>query len=263
MRQRARQASKGVRHGLILWLIHSLILGTLVATAARAAADPAGRDGETAAVRLARKHYKSGEEAFKAGDFERARHEFEAGYALVPRPGFLLNMAHSERRLGHLRSARSLYEKYLLADPEAKQRDEVMGFIKMLDRAIADEDKAKAETAAPPAAEPAPRARPAPPPPSPPEPAVVVTPPPAADTPAPVPAAREPAAEAAPAVTLDARAPAAADEEAQPSRPVYARWWFWAAVAVVAAGAATGAFLATRGGPAFHDDGSLGRLGSP
>src|SRR5262245_15729101 len=122
-----------------------LVVVMAVGAAHGAAAAPAAHDGESPAVMQARKHFKTGEEAFKAGDFERARREFEAGYALVPRPGFLLNMAHAERRLGHLRNARSLYEKYLLADPEGKQRDEVMGFIAMLDRAIADEQEAKGD----------------------------------------------------------------------------------------------------------------------
>ena len=208
------------------------------------AAEPGTDDGESPAVRQAREHYKTGEAAFKVGDFERARSEFEAGYALVPRPGFLLNMAHSDRRLGRLRSARALYKRYLLADPESKQRDEVLGLISKLDSAIADEEKASAEARA--ASQPAP-----PPPPS-------AAPAAAAAAPAP-PSLREPAP--APAIAISV--PAVPPDKRQPSRPIYTRWWFWGAVAAVAVAAGAGAYLVTRQGPTFHDDGSLGRLGSP
>src|SRR5215470_9856640 len=107
-----------MRRPSILILAAVLVAELAGGAAARSSAD----DGESPAVRQARDHFRAGEAAFKVGDFERARSEFEAGYALVPRPGFLLNMAHAERRLGRLRNARSLYKRYLLADPESKQR---------------------------------------------------------------------------------------------------------------------------------------------
>jgi tetratricopeptide (TPR) repeat protein len=230
------------------WRLSGLVVVLLLALGARVAAAAGEDDGESPAVKQAREHYRLGEAAFRVGDFERARSEFEAGYALVPRPGFLLNMAHSERRLGRLRNARALYKRYLLADPESKQRDEVLGLIAKLDGAISDEEKASEEARA---AEP--RAADAPPPAS-----------AAAPRPAPaVPAAAPPAGdgEATLAATLGARAPE--PDERAAGAPFYTRWWFWGVVGAVAVGVAAGALLATRGGPTYHDDGSLGRLGSP
>jgi tetratricopeptide (TPR) repeat protein len=211
---------------------------------------PSADDGESPAVRQAREHYKTGEAAFKVGDFERARSEFEAGYALVPRPGFLLNMAHSERRLGRLRNARALYKRYLEVDPESKQRDEVLGLIGKLDSAIADEERASGDARA--ASEPAPSPPPAPPP----VPATALAPPAAAA------ATSSADQDRGPKITISAPAP----EQHEPStahRPLYRRWWFWGAVTAVAAAAGAGAYFATRGGPTFHNDGSLGRLGGP
>jgi tetratricopeptide (TPR) repeat protein len=205
---------------------------------------------EAAAVTQAREHFKAGEKAYKAGEFERARTEFEAGYALVPRPGFLLNMAHTERRLGRLRGARSLYKRYLLADPESRQRDEVLGFVKQLDSAIADEEKADAQVA--PAAT-APTAE-----------APAASPTTTAPAGSLALSAPSPAVEPRPALDAAVRVEARGDEQASAAerRPFYTRWWFWGAVGAVAVGAAVGVLFATRGGPEFHQDGSLGRLGS-
>src|SRR5262245_56142933 len=76
-------------------------------------------------VRRAREHYRKGEAAYAAERFDDAYKEFEAGYAIAPKPAFLLNMAHSERRRGELRNARALYLKYLLVEPQSKYRPEV------------------------------------------------------------------------------------------------------------------------------------------
>jgi hypothetical protein len=201
---------------------------------------------ESEAVTQARDHFTAGEKAYKAGEFERARTEFEAGYALVPRPGFLLNMAHTERRLGRLRSSRALYKRYLLADPESRQRDEVLGFIKQLDSAIADEEKAEGQGA--PAAT-----------------ATAVTAPARSDGTRSSPLALAPPAPPEPrpglGTAVSAEATTSVESDRAAPRPFYTRWWFWGAVAAVAAGATVGIVFATRGGSEFHQDGSLGRLG--
>ncbi len=93
-------------------------------------------------TRMAREHYKKGEEAFAASRYEEAFKEFEAGYTLVPRPVFLLNMAHSERRRGDLRNARALYKKFLVVDPQSKYRGEVEQVLTELEGAIAAEQSA-------------------------------------------------------------------------------------------------------------------------
>ena len=71
-----------------------------------AAGPVAAAGGRRASTRSSQKeaqaqaHYKRGEAAFRAGDYDRADVEFEAGYSLSDRPLFLLNMADAERRAG-------------------------------------------------------------------------------------------------------------------------------------------------------------------
>jgi hypothetical protein len=118
-------------------------------------------------VRLSRERYKKGEELFSAGRYADAYTEFEAGYALVPRPLFLLNMAHSDRRRGQLRSARALYRRYIVMEPDSKFRAEVESVLQEIETVIASEDAA-AKASAPPPAPPPPMAiapKPLPPPP--------------------------------------------------------------------------------------------------
>jgi tetratricopeptide (TPR) repeat protein len=93
-------------------------------------------------VRRAREHYRKGEAAYAAERFDDAYKEFEAGYTLAPKPAFLLNMAHSERRRGQLRNARALYLKYLLVEPQSKYRPEVEQVVGELERAIAADEVA-------------------------------------------------------------------------------------------------------------------------
>lgn len=91
-------------------------------------------------MREAQARYRQGDEAFRAGRYDQAYQEFEAGFALVPRPLFVLNMAHAQRRRGELRSALALYRRYAAMDPESKLRDEVSGVIAELDAAVKAED---------------------------------------------------------------------------------------------------------------------------
>jgi len=124
------------------WALSLALLAAVMgpsATMAAAAADTATEEGEQAA----RRHFAEGDAAYKAGHYEQALKEFEAGYAISRRPGFLLNMGHTERKLGHLREARALYKKYLLVDTTSKLRDEVRSLIGELDSALADEDLAE------------------------------------------------------------------------------------------------------------------------
>jgi tetratricopeptide (TPR) repeat protein len=125
---------------------------------------------EPESVRQSREHYRKGNEAYEAGRYEDAYREFEAGYALAPRPVFLLNMAHSKRRRGNLSNARTLYRKFLLVEPQSKYAPEVQQVIQELDGALAAEQTTKA----PPGPEPA--VVTAPPPVGPPPAAVVAAP---------------------------------------------------------------------------------------
>src|SRR5262245_33199869 len=89
--------------------------------------------------KTAREHYERGREAFRAGRYEDAYREFEAGYNLCQRPKFLLDMAHAERRRGELRNARDLYRRYLLVDPESKLSASVEAVLREIETVLATE----------------------------------------------------------------------------------------------------------------------------
>ena len=200
------------------------------------AASPVLRPGaraqaaESEDVRKAREHYKAGDEAFKAGRYEDAYREWEAGFKLSGRPLFVVNMAHAERKRGELRHARALYQRYIVMEPTSKLRPEIEGVLKEIDDAIAAEDAA---------------VKPAP---------MAAAPPPVAAPP--IPLAPSPPPDNRPVANLGA---ASASDEA----PVYQRWWFWtAAGGAVVAGVVAAVLLRGGGGDSYTKNGSLGTIGS-
>src|SRR6185503_11329609 len=90
-------------------LLVVLLLSTALASAARAG----GADDEE----RARGHYEIGLGLYRLGDYEGALKEFGAGYELARKPGFLLNLGQTYRKLGELREARDMYRQYLAAVP--------------------------------------------------------------------------------------------------------------------------------------------------
>lgn len=230
----------------------ALALGLLASLAHPRATMAAGESDATTGEgeQAARRHYAQGDAAFKAGRYDEALKEFEAGYAASRRPGFLLNMAHTERKLGHLREARALYKKYLLVDPTSKLRDETRAVIDELDSALADEDRAErdrqgrdvigrgaADDAAVALAVPSSGGT-----------AVPKAPPPPADR---------------PTLLQQSAGPAMTEPEPE-SPPFYRRAWFWVAVGAIAlTGAGAAIYLSRRpGAEPFHDSGTLGSLGN-
>src|SRR6185503_10171670 len=89
------------------------------------------------ADRLAREHVRKAADAFREGRYDTAMAEFEAGYAIVPRPGFVLNMGHVQRQAGHLARARDQYRRYLDLEPQSGQRAEVEKAIREIDATLA------------------------------------------------------------------------------------------------------------------------------
>jgi tetratricopeptide (TPR) repeat protein len=172
--------------------------------------------------REARRNFQAGEVHFKAGRYTEALEAYQAGYAAAPLPGFLINVAQCQRRLGDLAKAHATYEKFLFVAPDSPLVPEVKKLLAELDQMLA----AEAET----------------------------------DTPAPpelsAPAPAEPAPTTAAAATLTAEArPAPA-----PAPPQWKRWWVWGAVgAALAAGTVT-AFALSSSDPTMVHDGSLGTL---
>jgi hypothetical protein len=140
----------------------------------------------------AKVHFQAGKTHYDLGNYSEAIREFAAGYALAPRPDFLINLGQAYRAAGDRRTALDMFERYLeKAPPNAPLRRQVQGLISDLRAELAKE--------------------------TPPEPAAPAEPPrkseePAAATSAP---ATAPATASAPAETTSA-APAAAVQATPP-----------------------------------------------
>ena len=278
-------ASAAIRSGtgaLAVALLVSLV-ATLEPRLGRAA--PSGR---SATVQRARQHFLAGKHAFENQSYARALREFQAGYALEPRPGFLLNMGHAARRMGQLRDARDYYQKFLASRPSPAPGEQraATKLIAEIERELPPEPPARAPAALPP---PAARVAAAPPPPAAP---AGEAPAPVADLPAPA-AKREPPPASAgrpsgprptifpgalravpdePAAWsgLDARPRSAVlvtttsspeDTTAPDAAPIYRRWWFWVGAGALAAGVVTAIVIgAQAGGSSARDNGSWGQL---
>ncbi|MBN2575919.1 MAG: hypothetical protein JXP73_15235 [Deltaproteobacteria bacterium] len=197
-----------------------------------AQAQAASREAE----KQARASFERGEAHFKAGLFAEALAEYRAGYEQLPLPGFLINIAQCQRRLGDLAQARATYEKFLMVAPDSPYVPEVKSLMAELDRLV----EAAEERPSPPAvgAEASPAGTRAPP--------------------APVERAAVPVArvDEPPASNLVA-APKLPPEPAESGT----RWWLWGGIgAAVAVGAAVTAYALWPTGTTTVHEGSLGTL---
>lgn len=173
----------------------------------------------------ARRRYKVAEEHFRAGRYQEALREYEAGYQASPLAGFLVNIAQCYRRLGDLRKARAHYQKFVVVAPDSPLRAEVEAIIAEIDRLLADLDDS---------------GRPPPPPPPP----MLSAIPPAVPLPAEL-ALATPAPEPSPVVKEKSRS----------------RLWLWSAVGAVLVGGTVTAFVLSRSSPSDPiREGSIGSL---
>jgi len=171
--------------------------------------------GTAESERSARRAFQEGEAHFKAGRFAPALERYQAGYDELPLPGFLINIAQCQRRLGELATARATYQKFVMVAPDSPHVPEVRALIAELDKLIADLEGAKEGSTRP-----------------------ASSPPATASSPSTGPAVL---ALAAP-VPTDGTTSMLSSPRARPAdveRPAGRRWWLWtlAAAAVVAAGA--------------------------
>ena len=162
-----------------------LALVLLVSTALVAPAHAGSAEDEE----RARAHYEIGLGLYRLGDYQAALKEFAAGYELARKPGFLLNLGQTYRKLGELREARDMYRQFLAEvhfDDPARQQAQKM--LAELDDAIRKQPPPRAAELPPRAPEPppqtserapSPQPEPAPPPP------VVTAPPPTVQASAP------------------------------------------------------------------------------
>lgn len=202
----------------------------------------------------AAQHFKTGRELARAGDHRGAIAEFEAASRAVPVPNVLYNLAHEYGTFGlagsadDARRAIASYRRYLELRPDAKDRAEVEGFVAALRRVAGPDAPAAPEVKPLPPVVAAPLSPPpvVPPPIAPP----ILVPPPLVATPvAAPPTVTPPVVIAPPAVAasfdgLRTNGLVGGDALAAPSsppspRPIYRRWYVWAAVgaAVLAGGA--------------------------
>jgi hypothetical protein len=152
-------------------MVGRLIVLLLLAASSVAHATPSQEE-------LARSHFVAGEEEYARGRWQDALHEFQLGYALSPRPEFLINFAQVYRKLGDYDAAARECQRYLATAPPsdlAAQAEKLLGQIK--------EEQAKVSP--PQTTPPAPVAAPSPPkptasPPSVAAPLIVAVPPPPA-----------------------------------------------------------------------------------
>lgn len=225
------------------------LLGVALATAGPLglvanAGSPAATDTE--ASRGARRKFQSAEVHFHAGRFAEALADYQAGYDAAPLPGFLVNIAQCQRRLGDLKKARATYQKFLLVAPDSPLGPDVRTLIAEIDQALLEPNDAKipnetanettedqrsgvTKSSAAIAA---------------------IAPPPAA-----------PEAQAPAPALLAAPAPAS-DQSTAPTEHAASRtrWWLWGTLAAVAGAGVVGAFALLPPDAVILHDGSLGTL---
>jgi hypothetical protein len=220
----------GARHAAFLMVA---LLASLRLTAGATAAP-------SEAQRKARAHFQSGEERFKAGAFADALAAYQAGYDVLPLPGFLINVAQCQRRLGDLKTARASYQKFVLVAPDSPLVPQVRSMIAEIDGLLAELDKNKPAPADPPKGADEPKAT----------------------DEAPAATTSQPAAAQTTTAATQETAPllVATPAPEQPEKQARRRWWLWGAIgAVVVGGAVTAVVLSTGGTTTIHD-GSLGTL---
>jgi tetratricopeptide (TPR) repeat protein len=199
-------------------LLAAAVLATLLAGAGLARADEA--EGK--------RHWKAGQELYQQKRFLEAAREFEAGYAVAPRPLFLMNIGHAYRRANELARAKQAYEALLRLQPDLPQRNEVEEYIKSINDALLASDTSS----------PDPFTRGTPPPspgPSPPRSVESATP-----RPAPPAITRLPEEPVIPPY-VEAR-----ETAPEPEVSMFRKPWFWVVTGAIVAGGVAVAIIASR-----------------
>jgi hypothetical protein len=216
-----------------LFVVLVVLIAGLGDRPARAAEEPEAQ---------ARRHFARGKQLYDERKYREAAEEFEAGYAVAAKPGFLLNIGHSYRRAGELRKAKRYYEMFLDKDPTSPQRAEVRVYVKTIDDALADQQGGPAAVGEPAVRSLAP---------------VAASAAPAAASAAPPPPAPAPA-DGSPRVLVEV----CRDKEPAPSAPAASPRWPWlvSGAAVVVAGAIATAVVLMSHSAKNDPCGSLGCL---
>jgi tetratricopeptide (TPR) repeat protein len=178
----------------------------------------------TEAEQQSRRSFEKAEGHFRAGLFADALSEYQAGYDLVPLPGFLINIAQCQRRLGNLNQALVTYRKFVMVAPDSRYVPDVKKLIEELQTLVQDAEKASASAEA-------------------------------EQENAPEPEAPSAVPEGASRTDLVSAPPPPVLKESK------TRWWLWGAVAAtVVVGVTLGAFALKDPGTTTVSSGSLGTL---
>jgi tetratricopeptide (TPR) repeat protein len=111
---------------------------------------PSLRAQERDPVTRARELYQTGRLLFDQGDYEVAAKKFAAGYELVPRPQFLLNIGLCYQKLDQLDKSRTYYQRFLdEAPPNDPDREHATRWMAEVDATM--QKRAAAAPAPPPA----------------------------------------------------------------------------------------------------------------
>jgi hypothetical protein len=259
----------------VISLVLSINLVVLCAPSQAAESPPGPTPNERA-----KQHYLKGEAYFKAHDFSAAMGEYQSGYEEKADPVFIFNIAQCQRLLGHPGPALESYRRYLRESPDGAGR------------AVAERQIAELEALTG-SEEATPSATPVVPPPI--ATTVLGTPPPTASPgvasggpsveveptaskPSALPraAGSEPLAASSSSAArsesppvkmrsltaVDATSPSVGTSPAltlhgdqEPARPIYRRWWFWAAAGALSIAAIVAISAASSGGkPACDAD---------
>jgi tetratricopeptide (TPR) repeat protein len=92
-------------------------------------------------------HYEQGKAYFRVGAYDQAIEEFTAGYALVPKPGALFNMARCHEELGDKQAAIWNYKRFIDADAGSAAVAEARARVLVLERELAEAEAAKSARA--------------------------------------------------------------------------------------------------------------------
>jgi tetratricopeptide (TPR) repeat protein len=119
-------------------MIGRLIVLVLALAASTARAAPSQEE-------LARSHFVAGEQEYARGRWQEALHEFQLGYALSPRPEFLINFAQVYRKLGDYDAAARECRRYLATAPPPELAAQAERLLQQI-----DEERAQVPPPAPP-----------------------------------------------------------------------------------------------------------------
>jgi Tetratricopeptide repeat len=97
---------------------HAIESGTLERSQAPREGTPAAQPPASHAIE-SRRQFMIGERLFRSGRYREAARAYQRGYRLSHRPGFLINIAHCQVRLGRLDLAREQYRRFLAKAPDA------------------------------------------------------------------------------------------------------------------------------------------------